>query len=90
MADADTAALGGSIAPGDAAFERLVSGLPEIATTIVNLPAANRETALQAVERSYYELAIGWGYQEMRAKRWTSLVMVVLQREIEDQMTATA
>lgn len=85
--DAETESLRATIAPEDAAFERLVSGLPEIATTIVNLPAANRETALRAVERSYYELAAGWGYPQMRAKKWASLVMVMLQREIEDQTT---
>jgi hypothetical protein len=69
----------------DAAFDELVSGLPKIAAPIVHLPAASREIALQAVERSYYELALGWGYPEMRAKRWATLVMVALQRAIEDQ-----
>ncbi|HWW33916.1 MAG TPA: hypothetical protein VNZ23_01630 [Xanthobacteraceae bacterium] len=29
--------------------------------------------------------ALGWGYPEMRAKRWATLVMVALQRAIEDQ-----
>jgi hypothetical protein len=73
----------------DAAFEELVSGLPTIAATIVRLPVASREIALEAVERSYYEMALGWGYREMRAKRWAALVMVALQRAMEDQMPLT-
>ena len=84
---AETAPSSIPIAPHDpdAAFEELVSGLPKIAATIVHLPAASREIVLQAVERSYYELALGWGYPEMRAERWATLVMVALQRAIEDQ-----
>jgi hypothetical protein len=69
----------------DQAFEEIVSGLPKIAANIVHLPAPSRTIALQAVERSYYELALGWGYPELRAKRWATLVMVALQREIEDR-----
>ena len=41
--------------------------------------------ALQAAERSYYDLALGWGYPEIRAKRLAAVVMVALQRAIEDQ-----
>ena len=87
LSGAETAPSSIPIAPHDpdAAFDELVSGLPKIAATIVHLPAASREIALQAVERSYYELALGWGYPEMRAKRWATLVMVALQRAIEDQ-----
>jgi hypothetical protein len=73
----------------DAAFEELVSGLPTIAATVLRLPAARREIALEAVERSYYEMALGWGYREMRAKRWAALVMVALQRAMEDQTPLT-
>jgi hypothetical protein len=73
----------------DAAFEELVSGLPMIAATIARLPVASREIALEAVERSYYEMALGWGYREMRAMRWAALVMVALQRAMEDQMPLT-
>jgi GYF domain 2 len=73
----------------DAAFGELVSGLPMIAATILRLPAARREIALEAVERSYYEMALGWGYREMRARRWAALVMVALQRAMEDQMPLT-
>jgi GYF domain 2 len=69
----------------EAAFEEVVSGLPKIAATIARLPTASRAIALQAAERSYYEMALGWGYPEMRAKRWASVVMVALQRAIEDQ-----
>jgi len=69
----------------DQAFEEIVSGLPKIAANIIHLPAASRAIALQATERSYYELARGWGYPELRAKRWANLVMVALQREIEDR-----
>jgi hypothetical protein len=69
----------------DADFEEIVSGLAKIAANIVHLPASSRPIALQATERSYYELALGWGYPEMRAKKWATLVMVALQREIEDQ-----
>jgi hypothetical protein len=69
----------------DQAFEEIVSGLPRIAANIVHLPAASRTIALQATERSYYELALDWGYPELRAKRWATLVMVALQRAIEDQ-----
>jgi uncharacterized protein DUF4339 len=72
----------------EASFEEVVSGLPKIAATIVRLPAANRTIALQATERSYYELALGWGYPDMRAKRWAAVVMVALQRAIEDQTQA--
>jgi len=87
LSGAETAPSSIPIAPhdADAALDELVSGLPKIAATIVHLPAASREIALQAVERSYYELALGWGYPEMRAKRWATLVMVALQRAIEDQ-----
>jgi hypothetical protein len=76
------------ISPHDAeaAFEEVVSGLPKIAATIVHLPAASKAIALQAVERGYYELALGWGYPEIRAKRWATVVMVALQRAIEDQV----
>ena len=66
-------------------FEEVVSGLSRVAATIVRLPAASRAIALEAAERSYYKLARGWGYPEMRAKRWAALVMIALQREIEDQ-----
>jgi hypothetical protein len=69
----------------DQVFDEIVSGLPKIATNIVHLPAASRTIALQAAERSYYELALGWGYPELRAKKWATLVMVALQREIEDR-----
>jgi hypothetical protein len=69
----------------EAAFEEVVSGLPKIAATILTLPAASRVIALQAAERSYCEMALGWGYPEMRAKRWAAVVMVALQRSIEDQ-----
>jgi hypothetical protein len=69
----------------EAAFEEVVSGLPKIAATIVRPPAASRAIALQATERSYYELALGWGYPEARAKRLAAVVMVALQRSIEDQ-----
>jgi hypothetical protein len=34
-------------------------------------------------------MALGWGYREMRAKRWAALVMVALQRAMEDQMPLT-
>jgi hypothetical protein len=70
----------------EAAFEEVVSGLPKIATTIVHLPVASKAIALQAVERSFYELALGWGYPEIRAERWAAVVMVALQRAIEDQV----
>jgi hypothetical protein len=75
------------IAPHDpeACFEEVLSGLPKIAATIVHLPAASRAIALQAAERSYYDLALGWGYPEIRAKRLAAVVMVALQRAIEDQ-----
>jgi hypothetical protein len=33
-------------------------------------------------------LALGWGYPEMRAKRWAAVVMVALQRAIENQTRA--
>jgi hypothetical protein len=69
----------------EAAFEEVVSGLPKIAATIALLPAASSATTLQAAERSYYEMALGWGYPEMRAKRWAAVVMVALRRAIEDQ-----
>jgi hypothetical protein len=69
----------------EAAFEEVVSGLPKIAATILSLPAASRAIALQAAERSYYEMALGWGYPEIRAKRWAAVVIVALQRAIEDQ-----
>ncbi len=69
----------------EAAFEQVVSGLPKIAATIVRLPAASKAIALQAAERSYYGLALGWGYPEIRAKRLAAVVMVALQRAIEDQ-----
>ncbi|PWT82178.1 MAG: hypothetical protein C5B58_08660 [Acidobacteria bacterium] len=72
----------------EASFEEVVSGLPKIAAIIVRLPAANRTIALQATERSYYELALGWGYPDMRAKRWAAVVMVALHRAIEDQTQA--
>jgi hypothetical protein len=71
----------------DATFEEIVSGLPKIAANIVHLPAPSQAIALQATERSYYELALGWGYSDVRAKRWATLVMVALQRAIEDQMS---
>ena len=67
----------------EAAFEEVVSGLPKIAATIVRLPAASRAVALQTAERSYYELALGWGYPEIRAKSLADVVMVALQRAIE-------
>jgi hypothetical protein len=70
----------------ETAFEEVVSGLPKIAATIVRLPTASREIALQAAERSYYELALGWGYPEIRAKRLAAVVMAALQRAIEDQV----
>ena len=57
-------------------FEEVVSGLSRVAATIVRLPAASRAIALEAAERSYYELARSWGYPEMRAKRWAALVML--------------
>jgi hypothetical protein len=69
----------------EAAFDEVVSGLPKIAATIVRMPAAGRAIALQAAERSYYKLALGWGYPEIRAKRWAAVVVVALQRAIEDQ-----
>jgi hypothetical protein len=34
-------------------------------------------------------MALGWGYREMRAKRWSALVMVALQRAMEDQTPLT-
>jgi hypothetical protein len=69
----------------DQAFEEIVSGLPRIAANIIHLPAASRTIALQATERSYYEVALGWGYPELRAKRWAMQVMVALQRVIEER-----
>jgi GYF domain 2 len=69
----------------EAAFDEIVSGLPKIAASIVRLPAASRAIALQAAERSYYDLALGWGYPAIRAKRWAAVVIVALQRAIEDQ-----
>jgi hypothetical protein len=69
----------------EAAFEEVVSGFPKIATSIVSLPAASRAIALQAAGRSYYKMTLGWGYSEIRAKRWAAVVMVALQRAIEDQ-----
>ena len=77
-----------STATEDATFEKLLSGIPDIAKTILNLDSAKRQIALQAVERRYHKLAASWGYPEMRAKQWASLVMDVLRREIEDQTTA--
>ena len=86
FSDAELAPLSIPIAPHEpeAAFEEVVSGLPKIAATIIRLPAASRAVALQAAERSYYELALGWGYPEIRAKRLAEVVMVALQRAIED------
>lgn len=86
FSDAESAPLSIPIAPHEpeAAFEEVVSGLPKIAATIVRLPAASRAVALQAAERSYYELALGWGYPEIRAKSLAEVVMVALQRAIED------
>jgi hypothetical protein len=43
----------------EATFEEVVSGLSRVAATIVSLPAASRAIALEAAERSYYELARG-------------------------------
>jgi hypothetical protein len=87
----ETAPSSSPMAPDDtdAAFEELVSGLPMIAAAVLRLPVASREIALEAVERSYYEMALGWGYREMRAKRWAALVMVALQRAMEDQTPLT-
>ena len=87
LLDAQPARSSVPIAPHDPdqAFEEIVSGLPRIAANIIHLPAASKTIALQATERSYYELALGWGYPELRAKRWATLVMVALQRAIEDR-----
>jgi hypothetical protein len=69
----------------DTAIEAIVSGFPKLAAKIADLPAGEKETAVLAVERSYYRLALSWGYSEDRASGWAELVMVALQREIEDQ-----
>ena len=88
FSDAESVPSSIPISPHDpeAAFEKVVSRLPKIAAAIVHLPAASKAIALQAVERSYYELVLGWGYPEIRAKRWAAVVIVALQRAIEDQV----
>jgi hypothetical protein len=76
-------------APQDAeeTFEAIVSGLQKIAATIVDLPAAKKDVAIRAAERSSYKLALSWGYPENRANKWAELVMVALHRAIEDQVS---
>jgi hypothetical protein len=62
-----------------------VAGIPRVAMTIAEIPAALRERALDAVARSYQQGLRELGYTETDAQIWISAVMLRLRSQITEQ-----
>jgi hypothetical protein len=66
-------------------LQAVVSGIPRVAMTIAEIPAALRERALDAVARSYQQRLRELGYTETDAQIWISAVMLRLRSQITEQ-----
>jgi hypothetical protein len=62
-----------------------VAGIPRVARTIAEIPAALRERALEAVARSYQQRLRELGHTEADAQIWISAVMLRLRSQITEQ-----
>jgi hypothetical protein len=62
-----------------------VAGIPRVARTIAEIPAALRERALEAVARSYQQRLRELGHAEADAQIWISAVMLRLRSQITEQ-----
>jgi hypothetical protein len=66
-------------------LQAVVSGIPRVAMTIAEIPAALRERALDAVARSYQQRLRELGHTEADAQIWISAVMLRLRSQITEQ-----
>jgi len=66
-------------------LQAVVSGIPRVAMTIAEIPAALRERALEAVARSYQQRLRELGLTEADAQIWISAMMLRLRSQITEQ-----
>ena len=69
-------------------LEAAVTGIPRVAQAIAAISPQHRDSALRAAERCYLQTARDLGGAEKFAQNWVSAVMLRLQAEVEQRVSA--
>ncbi len=69
-------------------LEAAVTGIARVAQAIAAIPAQHRDSALRAAERCYLQTARDLGGAEKFVQNWVSAVMLRLQAEVEQRVSA--
>lgn len=73
------------MASNEQALQKAIIGIPRVAERIAELPDAQREKALKAVERSYLQTVPEPDPARGDARQWVGEVMDTLRAEVADQ-----
>jgi hypothetical protein len=73
------------MASNQEALQKAIIGIPRVAERIAELPDAQREKALKAVELSYLQTVSDTGSVAGDGQRWVGAVMDTLRAEVADQ-----
>jgi len=69
-------------------LEAAVTGIPRVAQAIAAIPPQHRDSAVRAAERCYLQTARDLGGAEKFAQNWVSAVMLRLQAEVDQRVSA--
>jgi len=69
-------------------LEAAVAGIPRVAEVVASVSLEHRARALEAAESSYRQTVRNLGYEEGPSQSWVSAVMLRLQTEVKDKVSA--